>query len=199
MMEGLGGRRPNCRRTNSEGTGRQQLVLVLSAGQYRCKLGNQIFDVISTRYSPSNDEGHWSVTPKWSKPTSTRKITLNQCNSILFYTALRRIVKQVMKQFYQHLIKPTVQIWQNSILNGRMHNNRLQTRKEGFASVILFREKYQLLCTPDFLLAINFGERKTLATWRMLGVDGWVVGGCAFPGTQIPRTFSPGSVFRPSH
>ena len=50
MMEDLGGRRPNCRRTNSEGTGRQQLVLVLSAGQYRYRLGNQIFDVISTRY-----------------------------------------------------------------------------------------------------------------------------------------------------
>ena len=184
MMEGLGGRRPNCRRTNSEGTGRQQLVLVLSAGQYRYSLGNQIFDVISTRYSPSNDEGHWSVTPKWSKPTSTRKITLNQCNSILLYTVLSCIVKQVMKK---HSIKQTV------------HNNRLKTCKAGFVSVIVFREKILIALHSNFFLAIDFGERKTLATWRMLGVDGWVVGGCAFPGTQIPRTFSPGSVFRPSH
>ena len=45
-----------------------------------------------------------------------------------------------------------------------------------------------------FPLPVNrVGE--TLETWR-LG-DGWA--GCAFPGTQIPRTFSGGSVFRPSH
>ena len=95
--------------------------------------------------------------------------------------------------------KQTVQILQNSILNGRMHNNRLKTCKAGFVSVIVFREKILIALHSNFLLAINFGERKTLATWRMLGVDGWVVGGCAFPGTQIPRTFSPSSVFRPSH
>ena len=47
-------------------------------------------------------------------------------------------------------------------------------------------EKILIALHANFLMAINFGERKTLATWRMLGVDGWVVGGCAFPGTQIP-------------
>ena len=165
-MEGLGGRRPNCRRTNSEGTGRQQLVLVLSAGQYRYRLGNQIFDVISTRYSPSNDEGHWNVIPKWSKPTSKRKITLNQCNSILVYTALSCIVRHVMKKHS----KQTVQILQNSILNGRMHNNRLKTCKAGFVSV---RKKYELPGTQTsyWQSILERGRR-----WRLGGCLEWTVG-----------------------
>ena len=115
----------------------------------------------------------------WTKPTLTRKITFNQFNLILLYTALGHI--EVMKKLYQYSIKLIVLILHNLMLN------------------IILEKKIFIALHSNFLLAINFGERKTLATWRMLGVDGWVVGGCAFPGTQIPRTFSPTSVFRPSH
>ena len=51
----------------------------------------------------------------WTKPTLTRKITFNQFNSILLYTALGRV--EVMKKFYQHSIKLTIPILHNLILN----------------------------------------------------------------------------------
>ena len=73
----------------------------------------------------------------------------------------------------KHSIKQTVQILQNSILNGRMHNNRLKTCKAGFVSVIVFREKILIALHSNFLLAsiLERGRR-----WRLGGCLEWTVG-----------------------
>ena len=120
------------------------------------------------------------MTPKWTKPILTRKISLNQFNLILLYTALGH--SEVMKKFYQYSIKLIVLILHNLMLN------------------IICIGKENIYCLALKLLISNqfWREEDVGDLW-----DAWSgrlgCGRMCISRDTDPRMFSHGSVFRPSH